>query len=372
MSDRQEQRAGDNSQLIQAGTLKQADVINNFNIIGVDENKAREIALEVSKHAIAEYTSEASDIAQKRINVFSDMLIPRIEKIEHGLEAFAAPAFQVLMKKAQITAACTEREGDYKILSELLAHRIENREDRKIATSISKAVEIVDQIDDDALCALTVCHCINYLTPITGGINDGLAVLNSMFEKLNYMELPSNMLWLGHLEELGTIRSSQFSRLTKIVDLYYNKLSGYVCTGLKKDSEQLTKAIDILKSNSLPLAFLVPHDLLEDYFRIPVPNKEQIKTCKYSPNYGRDWVSLNTTQINALEEIWGLYEVDNNLKERVRQKFFEKWDSFETLAKMKKWYDNIPYGFSITSIGMMLAHANAQKYDYAIPDFKYD
>ncbi len=365
MSDRQDQRAGNNSQLIQA------DTINYNTVVGIDEKKAREIANEVSKLAIEQYTIEANTIAQERINALTDMLVPRIERIEHGLDAFADPAFQVLMKKSQITAACTERGGDYKILSELLAHRIENREDRKIATSISKAVEIVDQIDDDALCALTVCHCINYLTPDTGGINDGLSVLNSLFEKISYIELPSNMLWLGHLEELGAIRSSQFSRLTEIVELYYNKLGGYVCTGLKKDSEQLAKAVDILKCNYLPLGFLVPHDLLEDYFRIPVPNKEQIKTRKYSPNFGRDWVSLSTTQINALEEIWNLYEVDNNLKEKVRHNFFEKWDSFESLAKIKKWYDSIPYGFKITSVGMMLAHANAQKCDYAIPDFEY-
>ena len=56
------------------------------------------------------------------------------------------------------------------MLTELLAHRVEKKSDRKTKASISKAVEIVDQIDDDALCGLTVVYAINSWATVAGHI----------------------------------------------------------------------------------------------------------------------------------------------------------------------------------------------------------
>ena len=45
---------------------------------------------------------------------------------------------------------------------------------------------IVDQVDDDALCALTVAYTIERLFPATGSIIRGLNILENVFSKLCY------------------------------------------------------------------------------------------------------------------------------------------------------------------------------------------
>ncbi len=61
--------------------------------------------------------------------------------------------FQLLLVEAQKAAASTERVADYDLLSELLIHRFEKGENRVMRAGISRAVEIVDKISDDAMLA---------------------------------------------------------------------------------------------------------------------------------------------------------------------------------------------------------------------------
>ena len=127
------QQAGDNAQQIQVETV----IINN----GLNESQVRAICSEMSYKAMEEYTAESHLTVEKRISDFANVLIPRIEKIENGFEAFADPEFQVELKKAQISSACTDREADYEMLAELLLHRVENKDNRRVKASITKAVE---------------------------------------------------------------------------------------------------------------------------------------------------------------------------------------------------------------------------------------
>jgi hypothetical protein len=108
------QKAGDNAQQFQIQS----------ETIGIDEKRAREIYDE--KYAIAkrDFTEEALQIANERVEEFENRLIPKIEAVNNGLNAFADPSFQLLLIDAQ-KAAATERVVDYDLLSELLVHRIE-------------------------------------------------------------------------------------------------------------------------------------------------------------------------------------------------------------------------------------------------------
>ncbi len=172
-SDKQIQKAGDGSQQNQATYM----IINN----GITEERARAICSEVALKEIAECTEEAEKTAKERIDQFAGFFIPRLQQIEEGFQSFTDPAFQVLLRKAQLTAACSGREDDYKILSELLAHRVKNKESGKKKASITKAVEILDQIDEDSLLGLTVFHAINEYGPKTGIISEGLAMLDMLY-----------------------------------------------------------------------------------------------------------------------------------------------------------------------------------------------
>ena len=212
MIDKQIQEAGDNSKQLQAKNM-----IVNF---GIDEKRAREIYQEMNEQVRSDYTKEALTTANSRITEFENRLLPKMEAIDGALEAFADPSFQLLLVEAQKTAASTERPADYDILAELLIHRFQTGENRIARAGISRAVEIVDEISDDALLGLTVTYSVKSFTPVSGNIHQGLDTLNDIFGKLFYDKLPSGNEWLDHLDILNAARinpSGKFKNYKNII-----------------------------------------------------------------------------------------------------------------------------------------------------------
>lgn len=355
---KQSQKAGDGAQQIQAGTV----IINQ----GITEERVRSVFAEMIPQALEAYTKEAYEIATQRINKLEQNVIPRITAIDGALESFADPAFQKLLRKAQQSAAATERVDDYALLSELLVCHIEKGQQRKNRAAISKAIEIIDDIDNDALCALTLSYVVGRYYPITGVIQEGFKVLEDLFSELWYMEPPKNTAWIEHLDILGAVRLNQFIKLKNIKTIYTQKMNGYSCIGIKVDSEEHKKAIDILTSARINPKVLIPNVLLEGYVRIPVVNKESISEIEAVK--GNTYRKLNEDEKNAFEKIWGLYTVDKALQEKVDNKFMEMFDSYNTLRKLHIWWDSVPSGFEITQIGTILAHTNAKRCDKSLPD----
>ena len=111
-------------------------------------------------------------IANERVRELENRLIPKMEAVNDGLKAFADPSFQLLLVDAQKTAAATERSVDYDLLSELLVHRIEKGNDRHVRTGIHRAVEIVEDISNEALLGLTIIHSLNSFIPVVSIIFD--------------------------------------------------------------------------------------------------------------------------------------------------------------------------------------------------------
>lgn len=272
MSDKQVQKAGNNAQQMQA------EIINITNVSGIDEKRAREIFNEMYAIARKDFTQDAYQCANERVAKFEEALMPKMLKVEGALQKFSDPSFQFLITEAHKTAASTEREADYDLLSELLLHRVKKDKDRKVRVGIKKAIEIVDQVDDDALCALTVAYTIERLFPATGSIIRGLNILENVFSKLCYTNLCQGKEWLDHLEILDAVRLDHISSL-KDLDLFYaEQLDGYVCVGIKKESEDYQKALSLLSSGNLPRELLCDHELLEGYV---TSNLQQTNTNGY-------------------------------------------------------------------------------------------
>ena len=93
----------------------------------------------------------------------------------------------------------------------------------------------VDEIDNDALCALTIVCAFQFYSPVSGIAKEGLDILNNMFGKLMYLELPTGMNWMDHLDMLGALRMSSLG-LKKSEPLLVSKFQEYSCAGIKKDS----------------------------------------------------------------------------------------------------------------------------------------
>ena len=366
MSDKQLQKGGDNSQQIQAGT------INVYN--GITEARAREIYTEMNAIARQSYTQEAYELAIKRVNMLETLLMQKVEKVDGMLEAFGDPSFQFLLVEAQKRAAASDRDADIEMLTELLVHRVEEKNSRKTKASISKAVEIVDQIDDDALCALTLVYTIQSLGATSGDITQGLTVMNDLFSSVSYLPLPDEFNWAYHLDVLNAVRVSSIGTFKKFSEYYTEQFNGYSCVGIQKNSEAYQQAETLLNEANLPITVLVEHELNGDFVRLNVPDREHIKDIDIPVLVQPSLTLLRKAQANEVEvlnKVWDLYSNDNRWKQEFKKAFMQKWDSFETLKSVRLWWEALPHSITITPIGKVLAHANAKRYNKSVPDIQF-
>lgn len=355
---KQTQKAGENSQQYQIGTI----IVNQ----GITEERAREIYSEMIPSSLKDYTSDAYALANQRIGKLENCVLPKLNEIDGLLQSFADPAFQILLKKAQQSAAATEREDDYALLSELLICHVQKGTNRKNRAGIKQAVEIVDQIDNDALCALTVAHAVSSYLPTSGDCSEGLQVLDSLFKQLMYQELPTGTEWLDHLDILGALRFSLIGNMKKISEYYPANLDGYVCVGIKTNSDDYKKAIELLTNTQIIDTFLVPNECLDGYVRLKIQNKSAID--KLVLNNNSISIPVQQNQKDALKKVWDLYTKDSNLQKQATENFMKLWDSYDSLHKVRLWWESIPNAFQLTRVGEILAHTNARRCSSDIPE----
>lgn len=363
---KQNQKGGDGSTNVQAEQITM--------VVGIDEKRAREIYQEMNLQLREDYSKEALEIANLRVSEFENKLMPKMEEVDGALEAFTDPSFQLLLVEAQKTAASTERPADYDLLSELLIHRFEKGENRITRAGINRAVEIVDEVSDDALLGLTVFHAVSNFLPISGEIHKGLAVLNELFGKILYEELPTGNDWLDHLDILDTIRLNTYAKLKELPEFYAEQLSGYTDIGIEKDSANYTKALEILNNNDLSQDILVEHDLNSNFVRIAITNKNSIKSLRIQEEIigeNGETISISNPlpreQIEALTSVYNLYKQDDTLKQKNIKSFKEEWNNKRNLKIINDWWCNLNSSFKLTSVGKVLAHSNAQRCDKTLP-----
>ncbi|WP_179473031.1 LPO_1073/Vpar_1526 family protein [Chryseobacterium sp. H1D6B] len=361
MGNKQTQSAGDNSQQLQA-----TNMVVNF---GIDEKRAREIYQEMNLQLRKDYFDEALKIANSRVTEFENKLMPKMEAVDGALGAFADPSFQLLLVEAQKTAAASERPADYDLLAELLIHRFQKGENRIAKAGISRAVKIVDEISDDALLGITVFHSVNFFMPVNGNIEKGLNDLDELFNKIIYNTLPTGPDWLDHLDILDAVRMNHTRRLAKISQYYSMKLKGYIDVGIEKNSQDYYTAVNILTSANLSQNFLIDHELNNNFKRLILTNINDFDHILVKQPYwqGHGNVPLSETQKNALRSIYDLYKKDESIKQNNINAFMQEWEKRPNLKILREWWDNINISFDLTSVGIVLAHSNAQRCDKNLP-----
>ena len=352
------QKAGKDSQQIQIGNV----TINS----GITEERARAVFNEMIPQALADYTKEAQKIATERVNKLEEKIMPQIDKVEGLLPAFADPAFQILLRKAQQKAAITERENDYDLLTELLVCHVQKGNDRKKRAGIVKAIDIIDTIDNDALCALTLAFVLGNFRPVTRNAKDGIVVLSEMYNDLIYESLPSSLEWLDHLDILGVIRITPFSQMEKIDDIFTKLYDGYVSVGIRKFTEEYENALQMIQNIGMDKNILVDNIFLDNYVRLEIGNLNDINGLSLINNLGVR--PINQDEIQVLKNVINLYEKNNDLQNRVKEKFMNLVDEYGSLKTLHEWWDSISGAFSITGVGKIIAYINAKRCIPELPD----
>ena len=237
------------------------------------------------------------------------------------------------------------------MLSELLACHVLKGEDKKIDAGISHAIKIVDEIDNDALCALTIVCAFQFYFPVSSITKEGLDTMNNLFSKLMYQKLPSGMNWMDHLDILGALRMSSLP-LKKSEPFLVSKFQEYSCAGIKKDSDELKRANEILAMNKISSSIIIDNECLDGYVRLNISDINDVK-----PQYKE-----------SILQVRNLYTKDKTIITTASNNFINMWDSYENLKLTRDWWDTIPYGFNVSYMGRVLAQTNAKRIDPTLPD----
>lgn len=356
------QKAGDNSTQVQAGVVNYVTNITT----GINETRAREICKEEYAIVARNWTYEALSIANERVQALENKVLPKFIEIDKTLRFFSDPSFQFTLRQTQMTAAASDRDYDIDLLADLLVHSVEEKGDRKRELGISKAIEVVNKIDYQALVGLSVMYAMSMYVPNALYLSEGLKALDKLYgELIGESELPIGYDWLEHLDLLSAIRihPAGVSQFKKVEDYFLHKLQSYFRVGLESNSELLAHIKSEFLRVSIPLDCLREHPYRKGFIYLDSPFNVDMAFLSTT-----DEITGQVEQKNLSEEqkkvLWNaiteMHKIDN-LEDKIV--ILSQWDSFSNLRKCRMWWDSFPVYFTITPLGIALANAyNKTKY----------
>ncbi len=350
----QSQKAGNNSVQIQTEKIE-----NNYGLTLTDVTQIVKNEIDV---ALKENSLVAENIARNRLNEFSEIFLPKLVK-SNLIECFSEPAIQIFFRNVEKTAICTDNRSCYEILSEMLIHRVNKKEDFTTVAATNKAIEIADKISDDALLFLTIFLCVDGFVPNSGNIELGLQTLDNMYANiLINKEIPYNEKIIDNLEIVNAVRRQSLLTYKNFDEFYPNLLSGYSCAGIDINSENYQRAKNLIKQINIDEKDVFSNSLIDNHIRIDVVKRNKIKDT---------FISNQPIKVNTiLNEIHDLYDVSSENINEAKERFCKLIEKYPNILKVKNWWNDniIKCGISITPVGRVLAHTNAKCLDGNIPD----
>ncbi|MEU8054624.1 LPO_1073/Vpar_1526 family protein [Microbispora bryophytorum] len=343
MSERQIQRAGDGSQQIQ--------VAGNYVVIqGITEERAAEIAEAKVEEALAELSHEGYAIGEERARRLDEMIVRSAAQME-TLDAFADPAFQVLLRKAQIKAACTGGEDELALLTKLLTEKAGNPA-RRIHAPLSRAIDVIDEIDSEDLSALSALWVILRLKWNVRDFRDGLRSMDQLLATV-MQDFPSDYTCISRLDITSCIRVSSLGSIRPWQDVYPDKLPGSFSQGIPENQKAETERK--IREVSTALQGL--------FYRDPINHNEyRLATTKAVDKWVEQQTFLTPEQSRALLEL--LSSVGLTQRDPSRVAFMDQYitDNCPALARARDWWNGLPNAVEITSTGIALAYTNLKRF----------
>ena len=364
-----QQQAGNSSVQIQSDQINQQ--INNY-YTGVTPEQAKLIARQEAENVIALFGEVAKEKADERFAKFEDKLFNKIDEVKASLEPLKKPELRIFLSEICKSAIQTDSIADYDLLSELLVKRLQHDNDREICSALKIAVQIVPEIDDAALLALTMYYCILEIYIESTNFKNILEVLNKLYGKIHYMNYPKNQNWIEHLELLKCIKTINFYSPIKYLDVFSKRYSSFFEVGINSESENFKKARELLLQEKLPSNLLINHEFNEGYYRLDVLREEDIDKQLVLIKSFNCWIILNDSRKKALREIYNMYEKNIQISKKIRNKILDTLSSYPKIKETADWFNNIPIHIGLTSIGRVIANANSRLYEHAIPKHEID
>jgi hypothetical protein len=352
-------------------------------VLGVTEQRATEIASEQARIAIQEFTAEAAAEASSRMDKLDEEVVDELSA-RGLLTAFADPAFQILLRKTQLHAASTSEDADYELLSKLLSERA-GKPTKPIHMMVSRAVEVVEYLDSEALTGMMFLWFVIAIGPRDGDPKAGLATIDGLASKLLAGgDLPQGLGWLQRLDLMGCINyrpvgSGIQMQMTKWEEYYLRQRPGYISEGIMpEDVEPIRVKLNRVIPNLSSM--IVEHAFLPGRFRLNTLSAAQlVKDLETPLNVMRsikDQIpeeALRQLPIQPMLAALGTgEELESVLLEakvdavntEARTHMLEYVEShLPNLQKIRMWWDSLKGLEGITPIGTAIAFSNAKRFD---------
>ena len=278
MSDKnvKKQIGGDSSLQVQSDTFNQ-QINNNYYVSnGVTEAQVIKIFKEQAKIIIQEYGIIAEEKANERINKFEDITLEKIHNLEVSLDAFKKPELRVFVSECYKSAVQTDLDSDYDVLSELLLERIKNDGNRVVYSSLKYAIQVIPDLDSSALLSLTAYYCAYNLMAEAIRPLEVIRTLDELYKNILYDKLPEKSNWIEQLEILRCIKTQQFYMPLSYIDYFKKTYSAFFEIGIKENSDNYFKAVQILSENQIPSDIFNPHEFNPGYYKLNIARESDI------------------------------------------------------------------------------------------------
>lgn len=369
----QHQKAGDNSFQLCIGS--NTPNITNITNINQTQTVPTELVRDVCNSVSSSYLNVFTEIAKQQINERIDQFrdnyfIPRIKCLENAVSALKDPGFQNLLSLAQKSAALNDHADgcNEEILADLLASKVENisAKDKAKNIALKKAIEAMEFLDHTDITALNILSCVWLFKfksiPLSiDNIKIYAEYLNLVFEYF-VDHLPSSKEWINNLILLNLIEDKPLSKLMKFDDILARHLPKLFSAGIKTDTSDYQKAINILNDAKFLSCFLVDNPYIDNHKIIPIFYDNQIDqiTVTFTPNDGSMEITklLSEKEKQVLRKILDLYSNNQNDNNLVKNKIINYLCQFKNLELVKDWFNSIEQGIKLTSAGLAIVNAN--------------
>lgn len=338
----------------------------NITINQTDKEYVKSIVESCASGIIDEKLRGTIDIYLSRTEQFADKLIEKIieEKIQDKLND---PGILMAIHKAYRIAGSTEREDDYTCLSNLVTCRMKHGKDRSIRASVERAIDIVDQISDDAIVGLNMYYIVTGMGTTYYNLSSSINLIDETYSKVMNKSLPVGNAWLEHLDILKAIRlyPPMISYETKFENYIDKIFKNCFIAGIKKDSKEYNDAINICNRERLYNIF-VENELLDGYIKLFFDNRKDIDKLYFILNEKN--IPLTSSQKEAVNAIFDMYDCSDNVRNILHKKILDEALKKEHIMKVAEWFDSIRQSLSLTMVGRVLAHSNVKEIIPGVPD----
>jgi len=247
---------------------------------------------------------------------------------------------------------------------------------------ISRAVEVVEQIDEDALAGITFIWLVTGILPSSGDPKEGLGVIDSLAGKFCDGRLPDGPNWLQRLDLLNCINYSPigFQSMKKWHQILADKRPGYVCAGISAENKddaasELNGIITGLSQT------IVDHLFRPGYCRLNAANSQDalkalesqlaiMRSLRSQPEAVRQLVefriltdSENLGNEEALRTFLTEIGIDTVNSEATEAMIKYVEANLPALQRLRSWWDSLPGLIQVTPLGQAIAYSNAKRFD---------